>query len=311
MIPVFIGGCGRSGTTLLGSLVGSHSECITVPESQFKFHLLGSSPDHVRGPGELLEYLRGHWSFRAWSLSDGALESAVREGLTLRDLMVQLVRAYGLEKLNKTGSVWVDHTPDTFNHAIRLAEHFPDCKFIHIVRDGRAVAASVLPLPWGPNTAADAAQWWVQRVAYGMAARKHFEGQARFLDVFYHDLVREPVRTVEAIQDFIGLPREEPILEGRDSFLLPNFTKDQHTLVHRPPDPSRIDAWKEKLTVREIERFETVAGVMLDYLGFERLAEAPIRPESNAEAVKSKVFKLYKGFLDRRRWSRWLARDGS
>ena len=32
---VFIGGCSRSGTTLLGSLLGSPSNCVTTPESQF------------------------------------------------------------------------------------------------------------------------------------------------------------------------------------------------------------------------------------------------------------------------------------
>lgn len=36
---VFIGGAPRSGTTLLGSILGSHSQMLATPESQFKFEL--------------------------------------------------------------------------------------------------------------------------------------------------------------------------------------------------------------------------------------------------------------------------------
>jgi Sulfotransferase family len=34
--PIFIGGCPRSGTTMLGSMIGSMSSCIVTPESIFK-----------------------------------------------------------------------------------------------------------------------------------------------------------------------------------------------------------------------------------------------------------------------------------
>ena len=34
--PIFIGGCPRSGTTFLGSLLGKGDKTVVVPESQFK-----------------------------------------------------------------------------------------------------------------------------------------------------------------------------------------------------------------------------------------------------------------------------------
>ena len=38
MIPVFIGGCPRSGTTLLGAMLGAHRDVICPPEA----HSIGS-----------------------------------------------------------------------------------------------------------------------------------------------------------------------------------------------------------------------------------------------------------------------------
>ena len=39
MIPAFIGGSGRCGTTLLGAILGAHTRCLVTPESHFKFDL--------------------------------------------------------------------------------------------------------------------------------------------------------------------------------------------------------------------------------------------------------------------------------
>ena len=35
--PVFIGGCGRSGSTMLGAMLGTHPDCLTTPEATFFF----------------------------------------------------------------------------------------------------------------------------------------------------------------------------------------------------------------------------------------------------------------------------------
>lgn len=37
---IFIGGCSRSGTTLLGAMLGAHSDIICSPESHFKIDVL-------------------------------------------------------------------------------------------------------------------------------------------------------------------------------------------------------------------------------------------------------------------------------
>src|SRR4030042_6706340 len=76
MLPVFIGGHPRSGTTLLGDLVGSHSDCICTPESQFKvsvYRRLNLHGNAAPDLGEATEMIKKHWRFRIWALDIAAI----------------------------------------------------------------------------------------------------------------------------------------------------------------------------------------------------------------------------------------------
>ena len=55
IIPIFIGGCPRSGTTMLGDLLSNHSEIGFIPELNFKLPLFKkvSSNDFDSKPNEL------------------------------------------------------------------------------------------------------------------------------------------------------------------------------------------------------------------------------------------------------------------
>ena len=68
MKPVFIGGCDRSGTTMLGAMIGAHPDCITTPESQFKI----SAFQNINQNGnQLQQYLRNilnNWRYRLWAV---------------------------------------------------------------------------------------------------------------------------------------------------------------------------------------------------------------------------------------------------
>jgi hypothetical protein len=117
-----------------------------------------------------------------------------------------------------------------------LNEIFPDAKFIHIVRDGRAVASSLLhvnawqwrgwygPYSWryGPLPPEDQAAWeghnrsfvalaglqWKIHSRAVEAARKGLD-PARFLEVKYETLCQEPLATIQRAVQFAELPWSE------------------------------------------------------------------------------------------------------
>ena len=80
--------------------------------------------------------------------------------------------------------------------AYLLNEEFPKAKYIHLLRDGRAVANSVLSLDWGPNTIPVAARSWVKNVSYGLAAESFFNNE-KILRVKYENLTLKPIETLK------------------------------------------------------------------------------------------------------------------
>ncbi len=310
--PLFIGGCGRSGTTLLGAMLGAHPACLTTPESKFRF--LPYRRDGRGGPDDLgpaAERIAAHWSFKVWEVDVDRGE--LLDGCdTYPELLRRIVRAYGRKVGRAEAEVWVDHTPGGIKFASLLFEQFPEARLIHMVRDGRATAASVIPLDWGPNTVVAAAAWWVDYVARGLAAESLY-GPDRVRRVVYEQLVAEPERVLREVADFAGIDYRAEMLEG-SGFRVPRFTLDQHALVGRRPDPARRAAWRNVLTPREIELFESVAVDLLAGLGYAPLYGWGARRPSAAEKASMAWRELYRRhvanrMLLRRRIRRSLA-DG-
>ena len=53
-----------------------------------------------------------------------------------------------------------DKTPGYVREMIRIEHVLPEARFIHLIRDGRDVALSVLARDWGPDTVEGAARRW-------------------------------------------------------------------------------------------------------------------------------------------------------
>lgn len=295
---IFIGGCERSGTTLLGAMLGAHSDCICTPESQFKIEALqslGWNEMHANVPSAL-NVIRDHWRFKLWNLDDDrALQDCPAKSYPA--LLYWLAAQYSERMGKTTATMWVDHTPHNVRYAAALGEMFPDMKLIHIVRDGRAVANSIIPLDWGPNTVIKAAPWWVEKVAYGLAIETMWP-ESRITRVRYEDLVQSPEATLKRLCKFLGLDYQSQMARAT-GFRRPDYTQSQHTLIGKGPDPKRITAWKEKLTPRQIEIFEYLTRDFLRYLGYSLECNLETSPPTRLERFSAEVWEIVKGkFID-------------
>jgi len=279
---VFIGGAGRSGTTMLGALLADALGGVATPESHFKHELpvdRWSATEAARG-------IAGHWRFRIWELDAPAPPDHVRSGT---EYLSWLVANYAADHGVPEPRWWVDHTPENVLVWGRLFAMFPEAKGIHLVRDGRGVAASVRRLTWGPTTILGSARYWRARVDAGIAAEEAHPD--RVLRVRYEELLEDPTSELDRIGAFLGATARADAAGGR--FETPAYTQDQHRLVGRPPDPSRAQSWARALTPRQIELFEAEAGTLLAALGYPRRFESPrgVRPlerwgAAGAEAVQ-------------------------
>ena len=301
---IFIGGCARAGTTLLGAMLGGHSSAICVPESQFKIGILRDK--RLADREACVRFLRQHWRFHLWDMPLTPSDLPNSGELNRTGIMRKLCDMYGERHGRKGRIVWVDHTPHNIRHCKLLASSFPLSKFIHIIRDGRAVAASVMPLDWGPNNIIEAAHFWIEQTAYGLAAEDSF-GPERIRRVHYEQLVTEPERVMRELSEFIGWEFEPDLVEG-NGFTPPGYTSHQHQLVGKRPDPSRINAWKKKFTMREHEIFESLTEDFLDYLGYEHMFDFPARPATTFEKMRIKAAGVFRKEITNR-FRAWMRRN--
>jgi hypothetical protein len=309
MRQVFIGGCGRSGTTMLGAMLGSHSRCVATPESKFVVPAHRAAVRNANDNNQLeatLAQLAQDWSFRVWDIPVPSVDELSLSSPAVRDsfpsLMESLVGTYA-EHVGRAGAdVWVDHTPENVRRAADLRELFPEARLIHVIRDGRAAASSVKQLDWGPNTAGAAAQWWVDRVSMGFAAENFFGASA--ITIRYEDLVSEPTTWLRRICEFLELEYEPSIVAG-SGFRVPIYTRRQHDLIGRPPDADRTEAWRQELTQREIEIFESIASGFLAVLGYEPVYGKAAKPRTAAERgsqfLRERAYRLLVNPARRRR----------
>lgn len=305
MRPVFIGGCHRSGTTMLGAMLGAHPACLTTPESQFKTDVLTGFevPDNAVELQALVRRAREMHSLISWGVGESVLQGAEEDpGPDYPALLNRLVSAYGSRVGRSSFDLWIDHTPKNIQDLCVLFSLFADARAIHIVRDGRGVAASVLPLDWGPNTIISAAHWWIHQVSFGLAAETCF-GKNRVLRVRYDDLVSDPQRELEHISEWLGIGYVNEMRQGAGFKFLSGADR-YHDLVGEAPDLSRASAWQKSLSPRQISTFESRTRDFLPFLGYELTCQYP--KTSTIDSLQTVLLEPLRVAVNTLRFRSWL-----
>lgn len=286
---VFIVGCGRSGTTMLGAMLGVNRCCITTPESQFNMDIYRMLPTF--DASKALTILKSHKRFQIWELDISNKEEFLLESKNHKEFIYRVVSLYKEQFFpTKDAYIWIDHTPANVSKCDMLLDVFPEAKIIHIVRDGRAVAASHKRVKWGKHYMPDMASHWFERVSLGLASEALYPDSV--MRVSYEELILDTQNALKKVCSFIDIDYSDDMKKG-DGFILPKYTKNQHQLVGTPPNPIRVDSWREELSSREIEIFEYGAGVLLRMLGYKPLYNNPKRVK-RVEKLSYRVKKLAK-----------------
>lgn len=164
-----------------------------------------------------------------------------------------------------------DKMPGYVLHVDLLARLFPEARFVHIIRDGRDVALSLTDLWFAQRGVGEAALFWKRRVLAGRTAGRRL-GSMRYREVRYEDLVADPQTVVRGLCDFADLSFEPAMLE---------FSERGDEVVERTGDPafhqrlllpptSGLRNWRTQMGGDDLAMFETLAGDVLDELGYER-----------------------------------------
>lgn len=161
----------------------------------------------------------------------------------------------------------VERTPWHVYRLALIADVYPDASIVHIIRDGRDVARSLLSKDWGPDTMGAAAEEWRSSVEAGRAAGASLPS---YVEVAYERLMAEPEASIRELYEQLGL---EPSAEALRRALL----EAQSQFNVDPAFPTiGSDKWRTSLSAADLRTFDRVAGPLLTELGYTR--EVPPRP---------------------------------
>jgi hypothetical protein len=256
-------------------MIGNSARIVPVPEGPFKFKLLRELSPATRPTRDTVvravAALKNDYGVHNWKISPDPevianqvdFEAAVFAQV-YRLLAVEYVKTHWPDKLADLKFI-VDHDPSNSKHASSLRREFPESHFLHIIRDGRAIAASVFPLDWGPNDIFGAVIFWLTNLGFGFAAESLYASKA--FRIKYEDILQDPPRSVAALCEHLQLDFEHGMLLP-EGLIVPDYTRRQHVLIGKSLNRSQIDKWKKSLSKEEVSIFEKETYEMLAMLGY-------------------------------------------
>lgn len=267
--PVIIVGTGRCGSTVFHRLLAKHADvmwlsgfcdrypsrplwnqrAVTAMDNPVLRRLLGRRVQ----PGECYLF----WDRYAYGFSEPCRD-LVRTDVTTR-VKRQVRAAMGMMLTPKRNRLLLKITG--WPRLGFLNEIFEDAKFIHLVRDGRAVASSLLhvdfwrgwygPQGWraGLLSPEDQATWeasdrsfvalagleWRIQLRAMEAARRALPDPTRFLEIKYETFCDQPLETCRQVLDFSELPISQAF--------------ERH--VAATPIKNASNRWRDGLTVAQ------------------------------------------------------------
>lgn len=240
----FLGGSPSSGTTLLARLLDGVHRIRSAPELGLVHHTALFEARDVRAG--LMGLLQRGGTPLFVDVDGLAVPLIPTGGFLERDLYGIATPAHGMQwmaEIRDLPSVLVsvrdrlaarhgwpadrlllDQTPVNAAAAVAILSHLPDARFVHLLRDGRDVIAS-LATRWGAERPGHARRTYVRAAALSWAwsvrrARRaaHLPG---YLEIRYADLVTAPLDTLSAVTRHLGQPAVTPADRDRAAAVEP------------------------------------------------------------------------------------------
>lgn len=264
---LFIIGSPRSGTTWLQIMIDAHPlVCTTVELTLFSKY---TGPWIKAWKDEAYHIDQGHWyQGLPFLWNGGEFYAFLREFL---DKVYERVVA-----TNPQATHILDKHPGYSSYVEDINALLPKARFIHIIRDGRDVAVSMIAarknIGFGPDDISDAASSWKTEVVAAQQARQ-FEN--RYFEVRYEDLLTAGVDTMRSIFNFCGLSLsmvdvativEQHSFENMKANRLSAVKGIKTSEAHYRK--GEMGNWRKELTPMDKYLFDQIAGDLLCQLGY-------------------------------------------
>jgi hypothetical protein len=298
---VFIVGCPRSGTTLLKRMVDAHPQIAITPEThwipRYFRKRIGLTREGLL-TREFIPRLLEYYKFPNLRISPEDLEELMppAESVHYADFVSAIFDLYGKRKQKHFVG---DKTPGYVQDLPLLHDLWPAAKIVHLIRDGRDVCLSVLEWKrayritgrfrtWNEDPVSTTALWWERFVRLGRECGSGL-GPSLYHEIRYESLVADPEDECAALCSFLNLPFDDGMIRFHEG-----HTRADPELSAKKswrPLTSGIRDWRSQMAAEDAERFEAVAGELLEQLAYPRAFPHPRTEERERASTIRAEFK--------------------
>lgn len=305
-IPIFfIVGKGRSGTTMLQSILDAHPACIIPLETRFIIHLKSKyrsvsvwTDSRIRSfYNDLFTDLKFStlWQVDKHKLLQELLFLGKEADFAslVKVVYLNYLSIYPKSEIKLIG----DKNPIYTIFIPQLAEIFPDAKFIHLIRDHRDNISShirVFPIQDIPFLAS---KW----VFYNQLVEDHKRrNPEQVLTIRYEDLVSDPGANIQRICSFLGITYDPAMLRFHERTneglkYIEHFVRKFHDNLYNPINNSKVNTWKKGLSPDQVQAIEVIAGLKAAEYGYH--SEIPATKGEQERAYTHVKIKVWYHFV--------------
>jgi hypothetical protein len=303
---IFVFGVGRSGTSLLQSMLNAHSDVAFMPETHFFRNYITSRKTknklEKKGFSSVLGHLKEDPNFSSiQSVLCEIEETATAIDINLEDLQQTIWQLY-LDQKQKT--IIGEKDPRNIDYIPEIHKYFPGSKLINLIRDPRDVVLSRTKAAWSSHR-----PYWMHAMIYKAQITRGIK-QARtyfpenYYEMFYEDLINQPEAELRKLCDFLEIDYDTNMLDFKRSAseLIKESEVSWKKETLGPLLKKNTEKWKRELTNKQLFVIETICRKELNQWNY-RFSEQYQRRsfnkflKSSSLNIISKVFNLVYRFL--------------
>ena len=290
---IFVGGCPRSGTTWIRTILANHPSVVSTRESHAFERIF--EPVTEQGCARLSPWEAMLWrdhrqretasdvGLRYYVPRDvllGLVERAMHRcrqdpGVSDEDAAGGVIRQifdyYFLHAATNGETALVEKTPGNILHGDHVLRTFPEARLIEVLRDGRDVCTSLemraKVVDWPQSERRDQIATWIQYARRGNELHADPEFAPRIHRVRYEDMKGRPTEMIAELFSFAGL-------EYDDAMLAEIAKRTDFRNLTRPTGPEYhnrkgiVGDWRDHFTHEDEALFREMVGDLFAECGY-------------------------------------------
>ena len=172
----------------------------------------------------------------------------------------------------KGAETWCCKSLANINYIPQIEAYFDKPRYIYLYRDGRDVAVSFRKAVVGEKHFYHIAGEWANTQKIALKFQRDLDA-SRFLSISYEELTGDPETTAQALCDFLCVQYRESMLDFHrtDEAKKAASSSELWSNVTNPVMKHNTRKFLREASEQDIRIFESVAGPVLDALGYDRV----------------------------------------